>query len=104
MAARPHHRRPRGADSRAPRRPHARGTGATAHPRGASMSDQHPRRTPALELGLRRVRDLDAIPLPDSDPALVERIAGEIRRSGPMTFARFMELALYDPEAGYYTS
>ena len=34
---------------------------------------------------------------------LVERIADEIRATGPMTFARFMELALYDPEAGYYT-
>src|SRR5690348_6478187 len=104
MAARPHHRRPHGADSRAPRRPHARGTGAAARPRGASMSDQHPRRTPALEMGLRRVRDLDPIPLPDSDPALLARITGEIRRSGPMTFARFMALGLYDPAAGYYTS
>jgi len=34
---------------------------------------------------------------------LAERIAGEIRRDGPMSFARFMERALYDTEHGYYT-
>jgi len=33
----------------------------------------------------------------------VEAIREEVRRSGPITFARFMELALYQPEAGYYT-
>jgi len=55
-------------------------------------------------LGLRRLPELDRDrPLPDSDPQLVGRISDEIRTSGPMTFARFMELALYDPEAGYYT-
>jgi len=37
-----------------------------------------------------------------SDPILVERIRDEIRRDGPLTFARFMEIALYDPERGYY--
>lgn len=56
-------------------------------------------------LGLRRVDELDlAAPLPESDPRLVARIAAEIRATGPMTFARFMELALYDPEAGYYAA
>src|SRR5271166_5157276 len=35
-------------------------------------------------------------------PDLAERIAGEIRRLGPISFARFMELALYDPSSGYY--
>jgi SAM-dependent MidA family methyltransferase len=35
-------------------------------------------------------------------PALVERIRAEIDTSGPITFARFMELALYDPAEGYY--
>jgi SAM-dependent MidA family methyltransferase len=56
-------------------------------------------------LDLRRVDELDpAAPLPDSHPDLVARIAEEIRASGPMTFARFMELALYDPGAGYYAS
>ncbi len=38
------------------------------------------------------------------DSALVERICSEIRRGGPMPFARFMELALYDPDGGYYRS
>jgi SAM-dependent MidA family methyltransferase len=56
-------------------------------------------------LGLRRVDELDpGAPLPASDPRLERRIAEEIRASGPMPFARFMELALYDPEAGYYAS
>ena len=34
----------------------------------------------------------------------MERIRDEIRRGGPMPFARFMELALYDPDGGYYRS
>jgi SAM-dependent MidA family methyltransferase len=51
--------------------------------------------------GLRRV------PVPElgdvgEEAALAARIRGEIRRNGPMTFARFMELALYDPDRGYY--
>ena len=43
-------------------------------------------------LGLRRT---------DATPAATV-IAAEIRRGGPMNFHRFMELALYDPEVGYY--
>ena len=39
-----------------------------------------------------------------SDPVILERIREEIRRDGPITFARFMEIALYDPERGYYRS
>ncbi|MBI4295152.1 MAG: SAM-dependent methyltransferase [Chloroflexi bacterium] len=35
---------------------------------------------------------------------LEDRIKGIIRRQGPITFARFMELALFDPGEGYYTS
>ncbi|MGA2270858.1 MAG: SAM-dependent methyltransferase [Bryobacteraceae bacterium] len=31
-----------------------------------------------------------------------ELLAGEIRRHGPVTFARFMEVALYHAERGYY--
>jgi SAM-dependent MidA family methyltransferase len=31
-------------------------------------------------------------------------IRGEIERDGPITFARFMELALYHPQHGYYAS
>ena len=33
-----------------------------------------------------------------------ERIAAEIIRTGPIPFERFMELALYDPEGGYFTT
>ena len=35
-------------------------------------------------------------------PELVAEIAGEIQEFGPLTFARFMELALYHPQYGYY--
>lgn len=67
-----------------------------------SHPEPPPPRRPYV-LGLRRVDELDpAAPLPESDPRLVARIGDELRTSGPMTFARFMELALYDPEAGYY--
>jgi SAM-dependent MidA family methyltransferase len=37
-------------------------------------------------------------------PALAGRIRDEIRRTGPMPFARFMDLALYDADGGYYRS
>jgi SAM-dependent MidA family methyltransferase len=51
--------------------------------------------------GLRRISaaDLDLI---DGDAELEASIRDEIAATGPMTFARFMELALYDPERGYY--
>ncbi len=51
--------------------------------------------------GLRRdaAPDLDAV---GEDEALAARIRAEIERDGPMTFARFMDLALYDPDGGYY--
>jgi SAM-dependent MidA family methyltransferase len=54
-----------------------------------------------LTPGLRRdpVPDLDAV---GQDEALLARIRDEIARDGPMTFARFMDLALYDPDGGYY--
>lgn len=38
----------------------------------------------------------------NGNPRLVELIRSEIERHGPITFARFMELALYHPEHGYY--
>ena len=38
-----------------------------------------------------------------SAPTLRERIAGEIRRCGPIPFSRYMELCLYEPELGYYS-
>ena len=31
-----------------------------------------------------------------------EKLAAEIRANGPIRFSRFMEVALYDPEFGYY--
>jgi SAM-dependent MidA family methyltransferase len=34
---------------------------------------------------------------------LPARIAETIRREGPMTFARFMDAALYDPDEGFYS-
>ena len=51
--------------------------------------------------GIRRdpVPDLDAV---GQDEDLVARIHEEIARDGPITFARFMDLALYDPDGGYY--
>jgi SAM-dependent MidA family methyltransferase len=51
--------------------------------------------------GLRRIpaADLGAIA---GDEALEALIRDEIAAAGPMTFARFMELALYHPERGYY--
>ena len=50
---------------------------------------------------LRRVpaTDIDAIA---GDPTLEALIRDEIASNGPMTFARFMELALYHPQLGYY--
>jgi SAM-dependent MidA family methyltransferase len=38
------------------------------------------------------------------NPALIARLTDAIRRDGRITFARFMETALYDPEHGYYRS
>jgi SAM-dependent MidA family methyltransferase len=37
-------------------------------------------------------------------PLLEETIRHEIKTCGPVTFARYMELALYHPEHGYYAS
>src|SRR3982075_229417 len=35
---------------------------------------------------------------------LAERIVARIRTRGPITFADYMETALFDPEDGYYTT
>jgi SAM-dependent MidA family methyltransferase len=53
-----------------------------------------------LRAGLRREPPTDLSDVGE-DAALLERIRDEIRRTGPMPFARFMELALY-AEGGYY--
>jgi SAM-dependent MidA family methyltransferase len=52
---------------------------------------------------LRRDPPTDLSDLGDH-PGLGARIRDEIRAAGPMPFARFMGLALYDPEGGYYRS
>lgn len=51
--------------------------------------------------GLRREAAPDLVAVGHDDD-LVARIHDEIGRDGPITFARFMELALYDPAGGYY--
>jgi SAM-dependent MidA family methyltransferase len=56
-----------------------------------------------VEPGLRREPPTDRSDVGE-DAGLAARIRAEIRRDGPMPFARFMRLALYDPEGGYYRS
>jgi SAM-dependent MidA family methyltransferase len=43
-------------------------------------------------------------PPPDErgHPDLIAALRDEIATTGPITFARFMDVALYDPDAGYY--
>jgi len=56
---------------------------------------------PPAEPGYR----VEPLPDPESvgeDAVLVEAIRDEIRRGGPITFARFMARALYEPGHGYY--
>jgi SAM-dependent MidA family methyltransferase len=56
------------------------------------------------EISFRRVA---ATPPPDDDPGdprLVAAIRAEIEASGPITFARFMQRALYEPGLGYYAA
>jgi SAM-dependent MidA family methyltransferase len=54
---------------------------------------------PRLELRREPGPDLGDV---GSDAGLEARIRDEIAAKGPMPFARFMELALYDPDGGYY--
>ena len=85
-----------GPDPRPARWPHAGRAGGPAGRRRDAG-------TRAMEVtpGIRRdpVPDLDAV---GQDDGLVARIHDEIARDGPITFARFMDLALYDPDGGYY--
>jgi SAM-dependent MidA family methyltransferase len=37
-------------------------------------------------------------------PELVQKLIARIAQNGPVTFAEFMEMALYDPQFGYYTT
>ena len=54
-----------------------------------------------LQAGLRRDAPTDMSDVGE-DADLLDRIRDEIRQTGPMPFARFMELALYAPDGGYY--
>ena len=54
--------------------------------------------------GLHRPEDLNPAEDPGHEPALLSLVQAEIAASGPLTFARFMELALYHPDLGYYAS
>jgi SAM-dependent MidA family methyltransferase len=57
--------------------------------------------TQSMEPGYRR----EALPDPEAvgeDEDLVAAIRAEIERDGPITFARFMDRALYEPGHGYY--
>lgn len=56
-----------------------------------------------LEAGLRRTAPPGPLPT-ESEPVLLDQIRAEIAASGPLTFARFMTIALYDPDHGYYRS
>jgi SAM-dependent MidA family methyltransferase len=54
-----------------------------------------------FEAGLRRATPPGPLPT-EGEPTLLEQIRAEITASGPLTFARFMSIALYDPRHGYY--
>ena len=42
--------------------------------------------------------------LPSGNPALIAKIADRIAHDGPIDFATYMDMALYDAEHGYYES
>lgn len=48
--------------------------------------------------------DINQERLDESDPVVVGMLREEIAREGRITFARFMEIAIYQPEHGYYAS
>jgi SAM-dependent MidA family methyltransferase len=53
----------------------------------------------------RRLEPVEAPPVDDAgDVQLLARLRAEIEYGGPITFARFMQRALYEPELGYYSS
>ena len=86
-----------GAMGRAPRRRRR-----AAHRADAALASRRgPISGPRVELRRHEPPDLGEA---GEDAALVGRIRAEIAANGPMPFARFMELALYDPDGGYYRS
>jgi SAM-dependent MidA family methyltransferase len=54
-----------------------------------------------FEAGLDRLPDPQPLPV-EGEPRLIDRVREDIVGGGPITFARFMELALYEPDLGYY--
>jgi SAM-dependent MidA family methyltransferase len=53
----------------------------------------------------RRRQAVQPPPIADAgEPRLLELLRAEIEHSGPLTFARFMQRALYEPGLGYYAS
>lgn len=70
----------------------------------SSVPVKPPRRADERGAGARTIGRMGESLIRESNPALVEIIRGEIARRGRITFARFMELALYHPEHGYYLS
>lgn len=64
---------------------------------------------PAAVLSIQNLGRDGAVPpratgMTRPNDALAQIIRDEIERTGPIPFARFMELALYHPEQGYYSS
>ena len=55
-----------------------------------------------MHVGWRR--EITSPPASGGDEALAAAIRSEIETGGPITFARFMERALYDPDGGYYAT
>jgi SAM-dependent MidA family methyltransferase len=58
----------------------------------------------AQQIAWSKVNALSSVEPVLQNEALVEVIRREITREGRMTFARFMDLALYHPRLGYYSS
>jgi SAM-dependent MidA family methyltransferase len=71
----------------------SRATPSRATPSRATVDSMVP--------GVRGTRRPDPEAVGEDDE-LVARLRDEIRASGPITFARFMERALYEPGHGYY--
>ena len=42
------------------------------------------------------------LPVTTNHSSLPQKLIAEISKFGPLTFSRFMDLALYDPQSGYY--
>src|SRR6185437_10124211 len=98
-------------------RPVRRGAGQAFRPRSAGAIGDYPDRSgdspgdwprplrsrgARADRGARDVRDgADGL---NGRPELIHRIRAWIEGHGPMTFDRFMEMALYEPDLGYYAS